>query len=70
MSRTELKKIVDRSSPADRLFLTAYLHHLATREDPVLQADLAAAHTEIERGDKIDLRQLKQLDLMLTKTGL
>ncbi len=70
MSRAELKEIVDRSSPADRLFLTAYLHHLATREDPMLQADLAAAHAEIERGDKIDLRQLRELDRGPKRVGL
>lgn len=70
MSRAELKRIVDRSSPADRIFLTAYLYHLATRNDSLLQTDLAAVHTEIERGDKIDLRQLKQLDRTLAKTGL
>ncbi|MES2697735.1 MAG: hypothetical protein V4773_30005 [Verrucomicrobiota bacterium] len=69
MSRAELKKIVDRSSPADRLFLTAYLHHVATREDPQLQEELASAHREIDRGDKIGLQQLKQLDHMLTKTS-
>lgn len=70
MSRAELKAIVDRSSAADRLFLAAYLHHLTHRDSPGLQDEIAASHTEIERGKKINLRQLKQLDRTLTKAGL
>ena len=70
MSRNELKAVVDRSSTEDRLFLTAYLQHLATREDPALQTELANAHREITRGRKVTLRQLKRLDRSLTRTGL
>jgi hypothetical protein len=70
VSRSELKKIVDRSSPADRLFLAAYLQHLTSRDDSALHDELAAAHREIERGKKVNLRQLKQLDRSLAKSGL
>ena len=70
VSRAELKKIVDRSSPAERLFLAAYLQHVTARDDAAFQEELAAGHREIEQGNKINLRQLKQLDRTLTKTGL
>ncbi len=70
MSRNELKAVVDRSSTEDRLFLSAYLQHLATREDPAVQTELANAHREITCGRKVNLRQLKRLDRSLTRTGL
>lgn len=70
MSRTELKAIVDRSSAEERLFLSAYLHHLAARDNPAFQEELSHAHREIEQGQKVGLRQLKQLHRTLVKTGL
>ena len=70
MSRNELQAVVDRSSTEDRLFLSAYLQHLTTRDDPALQIELTNAHREITRGRKVNLRQLKRLDRSLTRTGL
>ncbi len=70
VSRAELKSIVDRSSPAERLFLTAYLHHLSARDNPTVQAEIDLAHREVERGKKVGLRQLKQLHRTLARTGL
>jgi hypothetical protein len=70
MSRNELKAVVDRSSTEDRLFLSAYLQHLATRDDPAVQTELANAHREITRGRKVNLRQLKRLHRTLASTGL
>ena len=70
MSRNELQAVVDRSSTEDRLFLSAYLQHLSTRDDPKVQTELANAHREITRGRKVNLRQLKRLDRSLTSTGL
>lgn len=70
MSRNELKAVVDRSSQADRLFLAAYLQHLAGREDPATQTELANAHREIARDRKVNLKQLKGLHRTLSHTGL
>ena len=70
MSRNELKAVVDLSSAEDRLFLSAYLQHLATRDDPSMQAGLTNAHREIVRGKKVSLRQLKRLHRTLASTGL
>ena len=70
MSRNELKAIVDRSSSQDRLFLSAYLQHLAAKHDPAAQAELANANREIARGHKVGLRQMKQLHRSLSKASL
>lgn len=70
VSRTELKSIVDRSSAEDRLFLAAYLQHLAAREDAKVKRELDEAHSEIECGRKVRLSQLKRLHTSLTRAGL
>ena len=70
MSRNELKAIVDRSSSADRLFLSAYLQHLTTRDDPATQTELTSANREITRGHKVGLRQMKQLHRTLSSASL
>jgi hypothetical protein len=70
MSRAELKSLVDRSSAADRLFLSAYLQHLAARDDATVQREVDDAHREIERGQKVRLPQLKKLHATLARTGL
>jgi hypothetical protein len=72
MSRAELKlkSLVDRSSAAERLFLAAYLRHLASRDDASLQNELMAAHREIEGGKKVGLSQLKRLHQTLAKSGV
>ena len=70
MSRNELKAVVDRSSTEDRLFLSAYLQHLATRDDPTTQTELTNAHREISRGKKVNQRQLKRLHRTLANASL
>lgn len=70
MSRRELQAIVDRSSTAERLFLAAYLRHLANRDDSTVSQEIAGSHREIQRGRKINLRGLKSLHQMLSKSGL
>lgn len=70
MSRNELRAIVDRSSSEERLFLSAYLQHLATKDDPAVQTELTNANREISRGKKVSLRQMKQLHRTLTSVSL
>jgi hypothetical protein len=70
MSRRELQAIVDRSSTADRLFLSAYLRHLADRDEPHVRKSISASHREISRGRKVNLAGLKRLNATLNKTGL
>jgi hypothetical protein len=70
MSRTELKSMVDRSSAEDRLFLAAYLQHIAARDDATVARELAEAHDEIAKGKKVGLTGLKRLHTNLVRTGL
>jgi hypothetical protein len=70
MSRDELKTLIDRSSIEDRIFLSAYLKHIAAKDDPSVQRALGDAHREIERGKKVRLSQLKSLHRTLAKSGL
>lgn len=66
MSRSELQALVNRSSSTDRLFLSAYLRHLATRDDAATQTELTNANREIVRGKKVGLQQMKQLHRSLS----
>ena len=70
MSRNELQAIVDRSSAGERLFLSAYLQHIGSRNDPAVQTELANANREITRGHKVGLRQMKQLHRTLASASL
>ena len=70
MSRRELQALVDRCPSEDRLFLTAYLQHLTTRDDAATQAELANSNREIIRGKKVSLPQMKQLHRTLSHAGL
>jgi len=70
MSRNELQAVVDRSSTEDRLSLSAYLQHLATRDDPTAQTELTNTHRKITRGKKVNLRQLKRLHRTLASASL
>ena len=70
MSRNELKTVVDRISVEDRLFLSAYLQHVASKDDPHVQVELANANREISRGKKVGLRQLKSLHRSLAAASL
>jgi len=62
--------MVDRSSAEDRLFLSAYLQHVAAREDAAVQRELAEAHQEIAKGKKVRLAGLKRLHTGLVRAGL
>ena len=70
MSPNELQAVVDCSSPEERLYLSAYLQHLPTCDDPVIQMELTNTHREIACGRKVNLRQLKRLVRSFTSTGL
>jgi hypothetical protein len=70
MSRVELKSIVDRSSAEDRLFLSAYLQHVAARDDVTVQREVLDAHREIAKGKKVRLAGLKRLHSGLVRAGL
>ena len=70
MSVAEIKQLVDKTSTEDRLFLQAYLDHLARVNDPANAADLSRRMREMDAGRKITLTQAKKLHEALVKQGL
>ena len=56
MSRTELKSLVDRSSPADQRYLLAYLR----TKNPDYGRKLAAADREVAAGRSVRLRATRR----------
>ena len=69
MSVAELKRVVDDTTPDERLFLEAYLAHLHRRDDPANAADLARRMREMDAG-KSDLGSGRTLHQALLKQGL
>ena len=70
MSVAELKRIVDKTSTEERLFLQAYLDHLARAGDPANAADLSRRMREMDAGKKVTLALAKKLHESLLKQGL
>ena len=70
MSVSEIKQLVDRTSPEERLFLQAYLDHLARVKEPASAADLSRRMREMTAGKKITLAQAKKAHQALLKQGL
>lgn len=50
MSTTELKAVVDRASPEERLFLEHYLAQLRRSEDPEYAAELDHRMADMDAG--------------------
>ncbi|MEK7678271.1 MAG: hypothetical protein AAB676_20770 [Verrucomicrobiota bacterium] len=70
MSVAELKRVVDDTTPDERLFLEAYLAHLHRRDDPANAADLARRMREMDAGKKVTLARARTLHQALLKQGL
>lgn len=70
MSVAELKQTVDSLSTEERLFLSAYLHHLSRAGDPAHKAELGKRLRRIEEGKKITLEQAQRLHESLESEGL
>jgi hypothetical protein len=64
MSRTELKTLVDRCTPADKRFLLAYLRS----KDPDFRRKLVMADRDIEGGRGVRLRATRRGLVRLTRT--
>ena len=64
MSRTELKTLVDRCTPADKRFLLAYLRS----KDPDFRRKLVMADRDIESGRGVRLRATRRGLVRLTRT--
>ena len=54
----------------ERVFLAAYLRHLARVDDPAYQAELTRLNEEIDTGKKFTLDQVERLHETLKAQGL
>jgi hypothetical protein len=70
MTMAEIKSGIEQSSPEERVYLTAYLKHLARKDDPAYQSELTRLNAEIDNGKRISLAQAKQLHESLKAEGL
>jgi hypothetical protein len=70
MSRAELIEIVDRSSPEDRLFLHAYIEHLARAADPEDGRELDRRLETMRAGNEVSLDEARKLHDALSAQGL
>ena len=61
MSRAELIAIVDRTSPEDRVFLQAYVEHLARAADPERGRELDRRLEAMRAGREISLENARRL---------
>jgi hypothetical protein len=70
MSHSELIEFVDRSSLEDRLFLHAYLEHVARSSDPEYGRDLDRRLEAMRSGDEVSLEDARRLHEALASQGL
>jgi hypothetical protein len=62
--------IVDRTSPEERLFLSAYLEHLARAGDPENGRDLDRRLDSMRAGEEVSLEEARKLHEALAARGL
>ena len=70
MSRAELIAIVDRTSPEDRLFLHAYIEHLARAANPEEGQELDRRLDAMRAGNEVSLEEARRLHDALFSKGL
>lgn len=66
MSNQQLMEIVDRSTEEERIFLRAYLDHVARRDAPEHQAELAR---RIDHGTYYTLEEVEAVHRKLEAEG-
>ena len=70
MSHAELIDLVNRSSQEDRLFLRAYIEHLARSADAENGRDLDRRLEAMRAGDEVTLAEARKLHEALLAQGL
>lgn len=70
MSRVELIETVDRTSPEDRLFLHAYIEHLARSNNLEEGRDLDRRLEAMRAGQEVSLEEARKLHDDLSARGL
>jgi len=70
MSHVELIEMVDRTSPEERLFLSAYIEHLACAADPEHGRELDRRLEAMRAGTEVSLEDARKLHEALAARGL
>jgi hypothetical protein len=70
MSVAEIKKACDALPPADRIYLTELLTAELMQQRPGLAQELAQAHADMDRGQKLRHADLLRLHEELAARGL
>jgi hypothetical protein len=70
MSHSELMEIVDQTSPEERIFLGAYLEHLARAADPENGRELDRRLEAMRAGEEVSLAEARTLHEALVARGL
>ena len=70
MSTLELKRTAENLTAEERVYLAAYLKHLARVDTPAYQAELTRLNNEIDTGKKFTLAQVQRLHEALQAEGL
>ncbi|HEY1172219.1 MAG TPA: hypothetical protein VGH19_12670 [Verrucomicrobiae bacterium] len=70
MSTKELIRTANELNSEERVFLAAYLKHLARVDDPAYRTQLTQLNEEIDSGKRFTLQQVKRLHKALEKEGL
>jgi hypothetical protein len=63
-------EIVDRTSPEDRLFLHAYIEHLARAANPENGLELDRRLEAMRAGQEVSLEEARRLHDTLSEQGL
>ena len=70
MSRLELTAFVDGTSPEDRLFLHAYIEHLARGDEPEYGRELDRRLERMRGGHEVSLDDARKLHEELAARGM
>lgn len=70
MSLAEIQSQVKLMPPSERIVLSAYLQHLARRDDAANQQALDAAAARMDSGEKVTRAQLLRLHETLKAEGV
>jgi len=70
MSRSQLIEFVDGTSSEDRIFLQAYLEHVARASDAEYGRDLDHRLEAMRAGEEVNLEDVRKLHEALASQGL
>ena len=69
MSVEQIITGIEQSTPEERLYLAAFLKHLAQKDEASYQSNLTSLNREIDDGKKFSLAQVKRLHRTLDSNG-